>query len=282
MLSMQHILSSALYYGDTDAFRDHIGSVVFPDAVRMYTGRREYTHFEESSDGKDVSFWKFPNDMKHLDKESIQKSLQTDGHLSENIQPCAIGERTRIDVFRRENKHLSRTMYEGVEMHLRQDVAFDDFIRRQIDCSEKYQDVFIDHGEKLSGKDARQRIGDIEQFGIYYLAKELYEKHGITANQEWFDTVVKPALDSSYSAELSDNTYRFMKLDARYAEYITNHDWSHLEEGPVAVEEYDSFYQDLNERLAQPSGFEQISQSRRNREVPVVRESEQNSFQLGQ
>lgn len=271
MLSMQHILSAALHYGDSKEFEDHVGAVVFPDAVRMYTGRREYTHFEESKDGNDISYWKFPTTMKDLNKEEIQKSLEKDGHLCENIQPCAIGERTWVKEFRRTNNHLPRTMYEGIEMHLRQDVAFDDFIRREMNCSGKYDDVFVMNGKTLNGKEARQCIGEIEQFGIYYLAKELYEKHGVTANQEWFDTRVKPALDEAYSAELSENTYRFMKLDDTYNALITNHDWSKLEHGPVSKDSYATFYQDLQERLAMPSGYEQVETMRRERELPSLR-----------
>lgn len=119
-----------------------LGYVLLPDAVRAYSGPRPYSHFERSSDGKDVSYWAFPTDVKGYTKEFIQADIKEYAHLAE-IKPCAIGEDTDINAFYARNKHLPETMFTGIEMHLKQDIVFDKFIRDEIDCSNKYSDVFF-------------------------------------------------------------------------------------------------------------------------------------------
>ena len=46
-------------------------------------------------------------------------------------------------------------MREGIVLHLQQDILFDRFIREQIDCSRKYEDIFFFHGQKMNGKELR-------------------------------------------------------------------------------------------------------------------------------
>lgn len=49
-------MSAVLATGNDRAWLDgHMAAVVFPDAVRAYSGPRPYSHFERSADGSDVS-----------------------------------------------------------------------------------------------------------------------------------------------------------------------------------------------------------------------------------
>jgi hypothetical protein len=81
----------------------------------------------------------YPTDIKHLNREVMEAQNK---HLAEDIQPCALGEKTHIEVFEEHNKHLSPAYFAGVKKHLTQDVIFDEFIREQIDCSKKLDDEF--------------------------------------------------------------------------------------------------------------------------------------------
>lgn len=262
MLSMQHVLCGALHYDDVNKFQERIGALVFPDAVRAYARPRQYSHFEQAKDGTDVSWWKFPDDMKHCTKDSVSQSMTDGSHLVEGIQPCVLGESTDIQAFYKHNQHLSPNMFEGVEMHLRQDIVFDDFVREQIDCTGKYDDTFVMDGVEYDGKGVRSLIGEMEQHGLYVLAHDLYEQKGITANQQWFEDVVKPALEKEYSDELAGKTFSFMKMDEKYDAYITNHDWSHLNEGVVSYDDYKDLYQRVESVMSEPSGYRGCSSSR--------------------
>lgn len=262
MLSMQHVLCGVLSYDDADKFKQQIGALVFPDAIRAYSVSRQCTHFERSEGGTDVSWWKMPTDMKTVTKELVQESLSSDSHTVSGIRPCVLGEDTDIQSFYKHNQHLPKDMFEGIEMHLRQDIAYDRFVREEIDCSRMYDDVFVRNGVSYDGKGVRSLIADMEQQGIYILAHDLYEKKGITANQEWFEENVKPVLDEAYPVDLADKTFGYMKLSPVYDEYITNHDWSHLNDGVVSYEDYRKFYDTVLADVDLPSGYEGIRKSR--------------------
>ena len=79
-----------------------------------------------------------------------------------------------------------------------------------------------------SDADARKYVTRIEQEGIYLLAKQLYEEQGITADQNWFDIVVREKLGKVYQPDLLDATMKYMKLDPEINTLIHNHDWSYV------------------------------------------------------
>ena len=246
MLSIQHAMCSALYYRNdkSEEFTERLGYVLLPDAVRAYSGPRPYSHFERSSDGKDVSYWAFPTDVKGYTKEFIQADIKEYAHLAE-IKPCAIGEDTDINAFYARNKHLPETMFTGIEMHLKQDIVFDKFIRDEIDCSNKYSDVFIFHGEEMDGKTVRSLIGDIEQYGIYVLAHKINNETGMKITNEWINETVAPVLYRDYPEDLADKTLGFMHIRDDINAYIKNDDCTHMEEGPVPRTDYEQLYNDV-------------------------------------
>lgn len=242
MLSIQHLLCARLQNVNHNN-PEYMASVIFPDAIRKYSGARQYSHFEKGSDGvNDTSYWEMPTDMKNVTKESVQRDLEAFGHLSESIRPAAIGELSDINEFYKHNSHLPTTMFHGVEDHLKQDIIFDDFIRDVIDCSRKYEDIYVFKGQEMNGKEARGLIGEIEQHGVYILACEIYEKFGEVTNQEWFESKIKPILYEMYPEDLAETTYSFMKIDPKINELITNKDWSMLNDGPITYKEYVDSY----------------------------------------
>ena len=240
MLSIQHMMLGVLEGELNNSM--YMASIVFPDAIRAYSGKRELSHFERNSDGSEVSYWSFPTDIKSCTKESVEDSIAKSGYLAKGIIPASIGELSDVETFIEHNKHLQHDMYLGCLSHMIQDVLFDDFIREIIDCSQKYNDIFVFDGVKYNGKSIRLLIGEIEQQGIYILAHELYNKYGIVANQTWLEENIKPILDKEYSEELSEKTFKFMKIDENVNELITNKDWSHLNDGKISYEVYMDLY----------------------------------------
>lgn len=247
MQTIEHILCLLLACeGDTKFFDEHLASFLLPDAIRMYSKNREYSHFEKSPDGKDCSYMKYPTDMKTLSLESVQEALAKDSHLVEHA-PCVIGEETDIAMFDSTNKHLPLQMKLGIFCHLAQDIEFDTFIRDVFDCERKYEDIFTSPtGEDIDGKTCRKLIADIETQLSYVLAKQVYDELGIVCNQAWFEKNVYPTLLRDYPTELADNTYKYMRFNLAIDEAISKQDWS-LVEAPVAGIPYDD-YQTISER----------------------------------
>jgi len=251
MLSIQHAMCLALHDGKPDS--KLIAATLYPDAIRAYSGPRQYSHFEKSESGKFSYYMEFPSNM-HAGKDFVQKQVAACKEDISLVRPCAIGEETDIDAFYAHNDHLRGEMKQGIDYHLHQDMVFDDFIRREIDCSNKYDDRFVFHGQEMNGKDVRRLISNIEQQGIYVLAHKLYAEKGITANQEWLKNTIKPALDKEYSADLSDKTFSFMNISPEVNQLITDHDWSRLDDGMIPRTEYEKLYNAVEESMSLVDG----------------------------
>ena len=75
MLSIQHLLCARLQntnYTNLETNSEYMAALIFPDAIRKYSGARQYTHFEKSSDGtNDSSYWEFPSVMNQHSEEDL-------------------------------------------------------------------------------------------------------------------------------------------------------------------------------------------------------------------
>lgn len=223
MLTLQHSLVTFLALdGDIDRFRFIVAYDLLPDAIRRYIGARQTSHFEINSTGTDVSFMKFPLDLKNLTKETSEK---IEGHLAGDIKPCCIGETTQLHVFDQWNKHLPIQYYCGIRMHLIQDYFYDEFIRNIIDCSNKYNDKFIYNGKSVDGTTVRKYVADIEEDGFCILAKEIYDKYGVVTDQAWFDRNVRDIIKTVYSDDLATGTYNYMKIKPEINRAIQTQGW---------------------------------------------------------
>ena len=243
MITLQHTLVTLLgLRGNERELDEEIQYVLLPDAIRRYCGPRQYSHFEQSYDGKDTSWMKYPLNLKELSKEEVERLPK---HIVSEIKPCVLGETTSIETFENHNTHLPPKYFAGAKKHLTQDFIFDRFIREKIDCSKMYDDEFEFNGQKLDGKGVRGAIADIENHDLYVLAYMVEKTYGIKVNQEWFDKHVKARLDSEYSQDLADGTYKYMKIPDVINERITNGDWSHLNEGPLPLKDYMEMYEEV-------------------------------------
>lgn len=132
MLSMQHIMTSMLNGYDT-CEREYIAAVVFPDAIRAFTGERELSHFEENPKTGDISWMRFPNYM-CVDKTFMEEWKSKDFlcHLSNDIEKGVLGQKTHIEKYCEINQLLNLNkpaMYKGIEDHLKQDIVYDKYVR---------------------------------------------------------------------------------------------------------------------------------------------------------
>jgi len=280
MITLQHSLVTLFgLRGNVEEFEKQVPYVLIPDAIRRYCGPRVYSHFEESADGKDISYLHFPISLKTLTKESMEneRKYQAKGVT----RPCVLGEKTHVEKFEQTNGDLPPVYYAGVKKHLIQDVIFDEFVREKmgLDCSRRFDSMYSEEEtngknvgiftfnrplknkdgkalldakgnpifsqETLDGNGVRKLIADIENQGLYVLAYMLHESYGITANQEWFDKHVKGPLDNKYSKDLADGTYQYMKIPDEINKRITEHDWTHLNEGILPLEKYIQMYKDV-------------------------------------
>lgn len=267
MLTTQHILLNRLMSDEKWADDQFAGGVVFPDAIRAYSGPRQYSHYEYSDDGTDCSWWIMPTNMATVTRESVQASLKDGSHLAAN-KKAPFGQETNWVSFVSHNSDMALenpSMFKGVMTHLKnQDVVFDRFIReRVIDVSRMSegivgaQEAFLKRGrisegvkiEQRNGKavfasdrDARAAVTAVEQFCIYVLAERLYRNCGVTASTAWFQTTVREKLARVYPTELVESSVSYMKVAEPYNTWIEQHDFARLEDGPLTLEDYNRLY----------------------------------------
>lgn len=255
----QHILAFGIAIEmDRKAFAEELPFVIAPDSLRFYYGPRPYTHFEIPCDGSDVSWCEFPSDLKNITKSTVDASNKFLG----NHPKAVIGDLTSIDAFIAHNQHLPEIYYRGCFRHFTQDTAFDDFIRIHYDCSRKFEDVFTRNatGETFDGKTFREQISSIEMYGYYILAKMASESFGITANNAWIDSCVKPVLLNAYADDLTANTLKFMTIPESYNTWISNGDWSHINSGFIPDNDLYALYDDVMNRFVQWYSLPQSSE----------------------
>lgn len=250
MLLMQNILCD-VYSFEKESDRVNVAALVYPDAVRAYGIQREVTHFEQNSQGE-PSYWSYPTDMiMYSDSYMISNHMDVFGKLVDNYVDCAVGESTVLGAFYEHNQHLPKMMYDAIERHLKQDIIFDDWLRKYIDCYVKYLDdynVSIRGSiSTVNGEEVRKIINEIEQQGIYVLAYEIFKKTGVVTNKKWFDENVYPVLRKEYTEGLCNHTYSQMIMNDRIDDLITKKDWSRIDKVVYGItySDYKSLYNDI-------------------------------------
>ena len=247
MITLQHALVTLLAFdGDEEKFDKQIPYILFPDAIRKYTGNRSCSHFEQDIDRKDVSWIKFPIKIKELDKTKTEK---LEKYISGNLSKGVLCGKNDIEMFEKLNSHLEINQFHGIKKHLIQDDIFDDFIRDKIDTTGNEKGLFKFRNQELTGKQVRELILDIENYGVYLLASIIYVKYGITTDQEWFDKHVRDVLKREYPEELAESTYAYMKIPENYNKLIMEHKGRQLQEGILDFTEYLNMYKKISKEM---------------------------------
>lgn len=228
MLSMQHVMVSVMNGHDTDE-KEYIAAVVFPDAIRAYTKNRELSHFEENPKNGQISYMEFPNHM-NVSADETKMWIENHSKLADDIERGPIGQKTHIESYREHNQMLKAdnpNMYKGIDDHLKQDIVYDKYIREKI------------------GPD-RAMIFKDEDHAVYVAAARIYEEQGILRDKQWREEKIKPILEEKMP-ELAENTFKYMHFsDPQYEKWVENADFTHLNEGPFPLKDYEKLYDDVS------------------------------------
>ena len=230
MITKQHIaITTVAMFSKGKTMEDimkAIPYVVLPDAIRMFVGQRQPSHFEKHPLGIDVSWMRFPEGekLKELNKESINDISVMRWYLVDNLPAAVIGEETDISAF--DHFNFSHKNFHEIRTHLLQDKILDDVLRNEmVDVTGRFEDVFIikHSGRVICGKELRTQVSLFEELGFIKLAGIVYKKTGVLLDKEWFDTYVQKALYDAYPAEMAHNTYRFMKISEEVNQRLNAH-----------------------------------------------------------
>ena len=243
MLSLQHVMAALIAAkGNKQWLEEHLAPLIYPDAIRAYSGPRQFSHFEESPDGSDVSWWEMPADLKHLTRESVKESLEKHAHKAWDKQ-MPFGEKTHIDVFLAHNQHLPKRIHIGVHMHLRQDCAFDVIARNLMNGVPESGCIYLHDGTWIkSGLSRRELITKAEQEGMYHAAHVLWREYGILCSQKWVNDFVSSVVRKEYPEELAEKTMQYMRIDPELNAAIERKDWSLVNRGIMPGDTYERFY----------------------------------------
>ena len=228
MLSIEHIMTSMMNGHTTDE-KEYIAAVIFPDAIRAYTKDRELSHFEENPKNGQISYIEFPNHM-DISADETKSWMGNHSKLADDIEKGPLGQKTHIETYREHNQTLKADnpiMYVGIDDHLKQDVVYDKYVRDKI------------------GPD-RAAIFKDEDHAIYVAAAKIYKEQGILCNKQWLEENIKPILEEKMP-DLAENTFKYMHFsDPQYEKWVENADFTHLNEGPSPLKDYEKLYEDAN------------------------------------
>lgn len=208
--------------GNIERFREEIAYTLLPDAIRYYTGVRQYSHFEINIINGEISWMQFPVDVKNFSKETWE---QTEKFLAPDIPEAKTGEETQVQVFEQTNTHLPKDMFHCIKRHLLQDKVYDEFIREKIDMYRKLEGKYFFMGKEYSDSEIRPLISQLETEGVILLIGKIYADYGITVEQEWMDKNVSEVLEKMYPEEMYHNTRKFLKLEDKVQHILKNHQY---------------------------------------------------------
>lgn len=106
--------------------------------------------------------------------------------------------------------------------------------------------------KKNAWKDAWPSLDDYAVSGLPKLAAneltaaKIYEEQGILCNKQWLEENIKPILEEKMP-ELAENTFKYMHFsDPQYEKWVENADFTHLNEGPFPLKDYEKLYDDVS------------------------------------
>lgn len=253
MITKQHAaitLMALALEGREQEFRKLIPWVLLPDAIRGYIPPRQASHFEKTSDGKDISWMYFPSSeqLKKLTKENAKEMI---GFYQAKTPPCVIGELTHLPTF--DYMNVGHEFYHALRAHLRQDCILDAVLRDElVDVKERFLDVFtIKHsGKRINGKELRTQLALFEELGFIKLVGMVFDSTGILLDSDWFEENVYEPLKEAYPTDLAENTYRYMIISDEDNERLNQLEFTLTEEEKASVkiaDKVDDLWQNMYE-----------------------------------
>lgn len=254
MITLQHtaVWAMAAEEKHVKDWSKKIPWLLLPDAIRMYVGPRQASHFEATPEETDVSWMEFPMPevLKELSKENIADLVKF--YVSSKAPKCVIGEQTDVEEF--DIRNYAHPYYHELRMHLIQDCVLDKTLRKRlVDVTNRFEDRFIvrhDHSIVLDGTQLRKQVALFEQIGFKHLAGMVYKKTGILLNQRWYDENVHTALLEAYPKELAENTYKYMQIPKEIEQQINELDFAITDEDTSKVVMAENLERVLDEMYA--------------------------------
>ena len=210
---IQHVLLCVLELWDTGWCDGHLAYVTVPDAMRGLGVPRPCTHFERGPLG--ASWYAYPTEerLREVDADTVARTLPDTSHLASDAASVK-GDDTDLSEFARTNAALRGTAeYDGILVHLVEDVTYDRHILRAVDCSGKREGRFELGGTVMDGRQFRESVTRSELRGISLLCSDIRERRGIDVNNGWLDANVMPLLARDLSPALAGNQRRYLDVD---------------------------------------------------------------------
>lgn len=254
MTNKNHFLTALLYgYSLEEA-----AIMTTPDSVRCWVRERALTHFTINPHTGEVSGMEFPDiDTRFWTEDIVQQNMAIYAFNAGKPGEACIDEPTIPNEFWAYNEKSPQNNL--FYLHLIQDRLYDRFIRSVIDCSRRYEDIYIFNGEVYNGADLRGKgmarwndDGLLNQFDAQFftrLAKRYFEKTGMLANSQWIEDVMKPSIFGAYSEELAHNTVKFISLHPLSDELISQKRFDEEIRWPVPNRVVDTWIEWLFEEL---------------------------------
>lgn len=235
MKAIDHILTLDLYaalFKECKVTSTNVALVGYPDFFRCYVGNRGFGHFTINPKTGEVSWITYPEkDVKEITKADLEAA---DKYDAGKPGTACIDELSRPEEFWKHNKFSLQNLF--FYIHLIQDDCYDKVpIRTFINTEKRYEGIFQFNGETLTADQLRGKgpsrwetglINLIDDQMYIRLAKAYYEETGIIANQEWIDTIVKPAIHETYSEEQANSACKFINLSERLNQIVSNKNWN--------------------------------------------------------
>ncbi len=218
MTNKNHFIA-ALIFGLTTT---EAAIVTTPDSIRCWLPERAVTHFTINPQTGDVSGMKFPDfDVKLWTETIVQMVWAQSGYYAGKPGEACIDEATIPNAFWIFNEHNEQNNL--FFMHLIQDRLYDSFIRSVIDCSRRYEDIYVFNDKEYSGADLRGKgmarwngdglLNQLDSQFFVRLAKVYWKKTSELADASWIQRVMKTAIFEAYSKELAEKTCDFISID---------------------------------------------------------------------
>ena len=197
------------------------------DAVRCWSGNREYTHFTVNPLTRQVSWCYFPTEqVKKWTKELVASQMVK---YSYGKPGKAVVDEATIpaEMWRHNDKTPQNRMF---YLHLIQDQTYDRFVRSVIDVSRRYDDVYVFDGQEYTGAQIRGEgmerwskglLSELDDQFYVRLAKRYYDYTRVKANRVWIERVMVRAINAAYSPELAEATVKFVSLSDKVNQLIT-------------------------------------------------------------
>lgn len=221
--------ASRISYDDSDGLR-RMGKKDYA----IYVDEDAYDEYMESAEDGYIRRWR-------------EYEVEFAYNEEDDVAPAVIGEDSSLAEFREWNSksalplfdgisthyfgNLDSQLYDDLELHLKQDIVFDKTLREVVDCTGKYDDVYVVVGDgnipstKLDGMELRKAVNVMDNAGMLHLVGKIYELTGELCDQKWFDDNVKPVLDEELPQDLADSAYKYMKYSDATVEHITKHEF---------------------------------------------------------